>query len=168
MKKNMWTIGIKSGLITVLGLLAYGLVIQLMGLQYSLWGNLEYAVLALGIYSGHYYYKAANNGSMTYQQGLRLGGIIASFTGLVNALPIYLYIKLTDASYLTQLAENVQRALRQKGIDETVAEKIIRFMQHMPPEFLLIGIFVSTVLLGIAFTLVIAAFSKTAKKTAQP
>ena len=164
----MRTIGIKSGLITVLGLLAYGLVIQRMGLQYSWWGNLEYVVLALGIYSGHYYYKAANNGSMTYQQGFRLGLIISSFTGLVNALPIYLYLKSIDASYIVPLTENVQSALQRQGIDATVVEKVVRFMKHMTPEFLLMGILISTLLLGIALTLVIAAFSKHAPRTTSP
>jgi len=161
----MRAIGIKSGVITVLGLLAYGLVIQLMGLQYAWWGNLEYVVLALGIYSGHYYYKAANNGSMTYQQGFRLGLIISAFTGLVNALPIYLYLKSIDASYIVPLTENVQRSLQKQGIDATVVEKVVRFMKHMTPEFLLMGILISTLLLGIALTLVIAAFSRHAPKT---
>jgi len=156
----MWAIGIKSGLIIVLGLIAYGLVVQLVGLQHSLWSNLEYVVLVLGIYSGHYYYKAANNGLMTYRQGLKLGLITVSFAGLVNTLPAYLYTKLVDASFIVQLTENVQKVLQQKATDEIIIEKVKRFMQHMTPEFLLIGIFGSTVLLGFAFTLIIAVFSR--------
>jgi hypothetical protein len=56
----MWTIGIKSGLITVLGLIAYGLIVQMMKLEQTLWGKLDYVVLALGIYVGHYHYKAGS------------------------------------------------------------------------------------------------------------
>ena len=163
----MWTIGIKSGLITVLGLIAYGLVVQFMGLHHALWSRLDYVVLALGIYSGHYYYKAANNGLMTYKQGLGLGLISTSFAGLVNALPIYLYIKLTDASFIVQLTENVQKTMQQKGIDEATTAILVHAMQHMTPEFLVIGAFGSTVLLGFAFTLIIATFSKHPKKTSQ-
>ena len=166
--KHMWAIGIKSGLITVLGLLAYGLGIQLMGLQHSLWGNLEYVVLALGIYSGHYYYKATNNGLMTYKQGLKLGLVIVSFAGLINALPVYLYVKLVDATFIIQLTKNVQSILKQKHIDNTTAEKTMQFMQHMTPEYLLIGILVSTVLLGFVLTLAIAACSKCTESTAKP
>jgi len=163
----MWTIGIKSGLVTILGLIAYGQVVQLMGLQYSLWGNLGPVVLALGIYSGHYYYKAANSGLMTYRQGLKLGLVIVSFVGLVNALPVYLYTKFMDASFIAQLAESIQKALHQTAIDETFTTKAVQLIQHMTPEFLLVGIFVSTVLLGFACTLIIAAFSKHSKKTPQ-
>jgi Protein of unknown function (DUF4199) len=163
----MWAIGIKSGLMTILGLIAYGQIVQLMGLQYSLWSNLGSMVLALGIYSGHYYYKAANNGLMTYRQGLELGLIVVSLAGLVNALPVYLYVKFMEASLIAQLAESIQKTLQQKRIDEAIIEKLVQLIQHMTPEFLLIGIFVSTVLLGFACTLVIAAFSKHSKKTTQ-
>jgi Protein of unknown function (DUF4199) len=163
----MWTIGIKSGLITVLGLVAYGLIVQMMRLEQTLWGNLDYVVLSLGIYAGHYYYKAANNGFMTYKQGLKLGLINISFTGLVSALPIYLSIKFIDASFIMHLTKNVQRTLQQKGIDEAVIAKVLHAMQHMTPEFLLIGTFVSTVLLGLSFTLAIAVFSRHPQKTIQ-
>lgn len=163
----MWTIGIKSGLITVLGLIAYELLVQIMGLQHSLWGNLGSLVLALGIYSGHYYYKAANSGRMTYRQGLKLGLIIVSFAGLANALPAYLYTKFMDDTFIVQLTENIKKALQQPAVDEAITEKAVQLIQHMTPEFLLIGILVSTVLLGFSFTLVIAAFSKHSPKTAQ-
>lgn len=163
--KNMWIIGIKSGVITVLGLMVYGLIVPMMGLQPSLWGGLEYVVLALGIYSGHYYYKAANNGLMTYKQGLRLGLIISAFTGLVNGLIIYLHTQLSDPSLIEKLTKNVQSALQQKGIDEAMIEKVVQSMQHMTPGFLLLGTFISTVLLGFVLTLVVAAFSRYPKRT---
>jgi Protein of unknown function (DUF4199) len=156
----MWTIGVKSGLITLLGLIAYGLVVELMGLHYLLQSNLAHVVLALGIYSGHYYYKAVNHGLMTYRQGLKLGLIITSFVGLVNALSVYLYTKLIDASLIAQLTEEVQDTLRKKYMEEAITEEIVLFMQHMSPELLLIGILVSIVLLGFVFTTVIAAFSR--------
>jgi hypothetical protein len=161
----MWTIGIKSGLITVLGLIAYGLIVQLMGLQHSLWGDLGSVVLAIGIYSGHYYYKAVNNDSMTYKQGLKLGLVVVSFAGLANTLPLYLHTKFVDASFIVQLAESIRKSLQQRSIDEAIIEKAVKFIQNMTPEFVLIGTFFSIMLLGFSFTLIIAAFSKHSKKT---
>ncbi|MCU0317780.1 MAG: DUF4199 domain-containing protein [Amoebophilaceae bacterium] len=161
----MWRIGIKSGLIIVLGFIAYGLVIQFMGLQRLPWNNLYYVVLILGIYFGHYCYKEANNGLMTYQQGIKLGLISNAFVGLVNACPIYLYTKFVDASLISQLAQSVQESLRQKGIEEASIGEIAQTIQRMSPEVLAIGVLVSTVLLGFAFALVIAVFSKSSKKT---
>ena len=105
---------------------------------------------------------------MSYRQGLKLGLVIVSFAGLVNALPVYLYAKFMDVAFIVQLTENVQKALQQTTIDESITEKALQLIQHMAPEFLLIGIFVSTVLLGFSLTLVIAAFSKHSQKTTQP
>jgi hypothetical protein len=156
----MWTIGIKSGLITLLGLISYGLIVELTGLQYLLWSNVEHVVLALGIYSGHYYYKTVNQGLMTYKQGLKLGFITTSFVGLVNALSVYLYTKLIDGALIVQLTEGVQDTLRKKGIEESITEKVVWGLQRISPELLLIGTLVSTVLLGFFFTLAIAAFSR--------
>jgi hypothetical protein len=65
------------------------------------------------------------------------------------------------------LTKNVQKTLQQKGIDEATTAKVVHSMQHTTPEFLLIGTFVSTVLLGFAFTVVIAAFSRHTQKTTQ-
>lgn len=161
----MWRIGIKSGLIIVLGFIAYGLGVQFMALQGSSWNNLYYVVLALGIYSGHYYYKAANSGLMTYQQGIKLGFISVSCAGFLNACPIYLYTKFVDTSFIAQLTQNVQESLRKKGVEEAITTEIVQTIQRMSPEVLAIGILVSTALLGFALTLVIAAFSRHPKKT---
>ncbi|MEM9417392.1 MAG: DUF4199 domain-containing protein [Bacteroidota bacterium] len=162
--KKMWIIGLKSGIITVLGLMAYGLLVMSLGLQPSQGGGLEYVVLALGIYSGHYYYKAANNGLMTYPQGLKLGLIITSFTGLVNGLIIYLYTQRADPAWIGNLTKNVQKGLQQKGIGAPMIEEVGQWMQHLTPALLGIGTFASTVLLGFALALVVTAFSKSLKK----
>jgi|688.fasta_scaffold60518_4 hypothetical protein len=164
----MWTIGIKSGLITVLGIIACGLIVQMMRLEQTFWGDLLYhVVLALGIYAGHYHYKAANNGLMTYKQGLQLGLINISFASLVSTLPIYLSIKFINTSFIVQLTKNVQKTLQQKGIDEAITAKVMHVMQQMTPEFLLIGTFVMTVLLGFFFTLAIAFLSRNPQKINQ-
>lgn len=171
MSRNMWTIGIKSGLMTILGFIAYGQVVQLMGLKYSLWGNLGPLVLALGIYSGHYYYKLANGGWMTYKQGLKLGLVVVSFVGLVSTLPLYLYIKFMGASFSAGFAEGVsesiQKTLQRENIDQAIIEEVVQSIQQMAPEFFVIFVFSGTVLLGFACTLVIAAFSKHSKKITQ-
>lgn len=158
--KKMWIIGSKSGLITVLGLIAYGLIKPKILLQSSLWGNLEYVVIALGIYSGHYYYKVANNGLMTYKQGLKLGLIITSFTGLINSFIIYLYAKFLPYALAEELTQNVKTALQQKGITAAMIEEVLQLIQHMSPKLLSMGTFISTVLIGFIITLVVAAFSR--------
>ena len=156
----MWLIGIKSGLITVLGLMAYGLLAPMIGLQAPPWSSLAYGVLALGIYSGHYYYKVANSGAMTYRQGLKLGLIVSVFTGLIQGSTIYLYTAFAGAAYLQQLTASVLKALQQKGVAASTLQEVAQCMEHMTPAFFFFGTLGSTVLLGFAFTLVIAALAR--------
>lgn len=162
----MWSIGIKSGIITVLGLILYGLAVQMIGLQYPLQGSLEYLVLALGIYSGHYYYKAAHQGLLTYKEGLKLGLIVVAFTGLLNGLLVYLYARDQGLIFIKQLTSKVQEALQQMGTDENSLEEIVQLLQqHATPGLLLLGTLFSTILLGFILTLVIATFSRNSKAT---
>lgn len=159
---KMWIIGLKSGIITFLGLIVYGLLIPSFG---GSGGGLEYLVIALGIYSGHYYYKAANDGLMSYSQGLKLGLIIVSLTGFINGLIIYFATKHTDPALLEKLMENVQKVLQKKGVGEPMIEEVGRLMQHMSPALLGIGTFASTVLLGFAMTLLVSAFARSSKNS---
>ena len=159
----MWTIGLKSGIITFLGLIAYKLLSPSLGFS---WLE-DVVVLALGIYSGHYYYKAANNGLMSYRQGLKLGLIIISFTGLVNGLIIYSSIKHTNPALLEKLTEEIQKMLQREGVSAPIVKEVSQQMQHMSPTLLGLGTFASTVLLGFALTLLISVFSRSSRATSQ-
>ena len=154
---KMWIIGLKSGIITFLGLIAYGLLLPSLGLS---GGGLEYVVIALGIYSGHYYYKADNNGLMSYTQGLKLGLIVAASTGLANGLIIYFSMRHADPELLEKLTTNIQETLQRRSVGEPIIEEVGRLMQHMSPALLGFGVFASTVLLGFAITLLVSAFSR--------
>ena len=161
----MWLTGIKSGVITVLGLITYELIVQMMHLKGSLLGNLAYGVLALGIYSGHYYYKAANENLMTYRQGLKLGLIVTSFTGLVNGLISYVNARFVDPTFIQKLIDSIQLALQQSSLDKETIQKAAQIVEaHLTPMLLLIATIIPTLLLGLIFTLVITAFSKRIEK----
>lgn len=156
----MWLIGIRSGIITVLGLIAYGLFVQMMNLSTSLWGSLEYVVFALGIYSGHYYYKYANRGFMTYGKGIQVGLIVVTFTGLVSSVVSYT-AAFVDPSFTKRIISGVKIALQQNYIDEGNIQEVVRFIEaNMTPELLLGITLLATLLTGLVFTLVITVFSK--------
>jgi hypothetical protein len=157
----MWLIGIRSGIIAVLGLIAYGLLVDLWHLQASIWGHLEHMVLALGIYSSHYYYKQAHQGYMTYGQGIQIGLIVVAFTGAVTGISSYLVSTFLDPGFIKRLAASVQASLEQPGLQEESSQKVLAFMETtLTPQTLSILIFLSTCLIGLFLNLVIAAFAK--------
>jgi hypothetical protein len=157
----MWLIGIRSGIITILALIAYGLLVDLLHLQASIWGHLEQIVLALGIYSGHYYYKQAHQGYMTYVQGIQIGSIVGAFTGAVSGISTYLVSKFLDPGFIKRLIASVEAALKQPGLQKASSQKVLAFMETaLTPQTLSILIFLSTCLVGFILNLVIAAFTK--------
>ncbi|MEM7055666.1 MAG: DUF4199 domain-containing protein [Bacteroidota bacterium] len=157
----MWLIGIRSGIITVLGLVAYGLFVQITELNTSIWGNLEYVVFALGIYSGHYYYKYANRGFMSYGEGIQVGLIVIVFTGLVNSVFSYAAARFIGPSFIKRIISGVKIALQQSPLDEGNIQEGVRFIEaNMTPELLLVITFFTTLLTGLIFTLLITVFSK--------
>ncbi len=160
----MWRIGIKSGIITVLGQVIYGLLVQTLGWQHPLWKGMEYVVFSLGIYSGHCYYKAANKGLMTYQKGLKLGLIVSSFTGLTNGIILYLYTKYANPLFIDQLRQSTKEVLRQGGTNSPAIEKAIQSLHYITPEILLLWNFIGAVFVGLILTFFVSLLSRKTKK----
>jgi hypothetical protein len=156
----MWLIGIRSGIITVLALIAYGLLVDLLHLQASIWGHLELIVLALGIYSSHYYYKQAHQGYMTYGQGLQIGLMVVAFTGVVSGISSYLVSKFLDPGFIKRLVASLQIGLEQPGSPE-VNQRLLALMESsLTPQALSIFTCLFTCLVGFILNLLIAAFTK--------
>lgn len=160
----MWSIGIKSGIITALGLVAYILVIQIIELMGPLGDKLVYAVLLLGIYSGHYFYKSANSGFMSYTEGVKVGLVVVFSAVLLLGLVSYMCVRLMDTMLREKLLSGVQQALQTKGVDE---DTIAFIMHYMTPERLVFASLLSILLTGCVFTLIIPIFSRNPRKSVE-
>ena len=162
---TMWLIGIRSGIITILLLIAYGMIVQMMQLKSSIWGNLEHVVFAIGIYSGHYYYKYAHKGYMTYREGVQVGLIVAGFTALVSGAFTYGVAKFVDPFFTKKMVASIKVALQQNQLEEGKVQEIVHFIEaNMTPGVLLVIIPLATLLVGFIFNLIIAIFSRHAKQ----
>lgn len=161
----MWSIGIRSGIITILFIIIYGLIIQTIQLQSAVWSNLVYLALALGIYSGHYYYKSANNGYMTYRQGVQVGAIVVGFTALVSGMSTYAVVKYIDPLLIERILAQIRILLQQNQFKEESMQEFIYFIAAtITPGFLSTIIFFTILLIGLILDLIIAVFSRCAKQ----
>jgi hypothetical protein len=156
----MWLIGIRSGIITILSLIAYGLLVDLLHLQASIWGHLEHIVWAIGIYSSHYYYKQVHQGYMTYGQGIQIGLITVAFTGIVSGLCSYLMSKFLDPNLIKRLVASLQVGLEQSGLSEENQRLLVLMENSLNPQTLSIFTCLSMCLVGTLLNLLIAAFTK--------
>ncbi len=161
----MWSIGIRSGIITVLALVAYGLLVQTFNLQTSVWGNWEYIIFALGIYSGHYFYKQANKGYMTYGQAVQVGSMVAAFTGIISGVASYLVSQFVDPGFINRLLITIRVIFQQQNQEE----QYIRWLDWLETNLnpISFGILVggSMCLTGLILNLVVAIFTKSNQPT---
>ena len=159
----MFSIGIKSGIITLLGLIACSLVIQITGLQSAIIQYLPCIVLLLGIYSAQYYYKYANNGQITYIEGVKVGTITVLITSLMISGLIYL-IALQYGNKFTSILIKELNNITTKGYNANslMEPQIVLRMHYLQvPKILLLMTFKIFSIIGFLFTLFLAFFSKT-------
>ena len=157
----MWLIGIRSDIITLLALIAYTLLVQVLNLKNSILGHLEYAVFTIGIYSALFYYKNANNGSITYIQGLQVGMIAVLFTSVVISVLTYVMLFIYGNHFVHALLIELKKSVQQIDPTNTSAQNNIAFIESLfTSKFLAVLIFLSISFTGFIFTLFIALFSR--------
>jgi flagellar biosynthesis protein FlhB len=116
----------------------------------------------MGIYSAHYYYKYANNGSMSYKQGIQVGMITVLFTSLVISLLTYTFLLVYGAHFMNALLLELKAGLQQLGTSDANNNFIKSFTELiLTPKSLVMAIFFSITLTGFIFTLFITLFSRT-------
>ncbi|MHB9148145.1 MAG: DUF4199 domain-containing protein [Candidatus Amoebophilus sp.] len=157
----MWLIGIRSGIITLLALIAYTLLVQVLNLKNSILGHLEYAVFTLGIYSALFYYKNANNGSITYMQGLQVGMIAVLFTSVVISVLTYVMLFTYGNNFVNTLLLEFKKSVQQIDLTNNSVQNSITLIESVFNSKLLgVLIFLSISFTGFIFTLFIALFAK--------
>jgi hypothetical protein len=157
----MWLIGIRSGIITLLALIAYTLLVQIFGLKNSILGHMEYTVFGLGIYSAMFYYKSANNNTITYKQGLQVGMIAVFFTSIAVSVLTYIMLLLYGNHFTDGLLIEFKKSIQQIDPNSNATQNSIALIESMfASKFLALLTFLSISFTGFIFTLFIALFSR--------
>lgn len=160
----MWLIGIRSGIITLLALIAYILLVQLVELKNSILGHLEHVVFALGIYSAHYYYKQAKDGVIAYKEAIQVGMITVVFTSVVITALTWNLFLIYGEGFIDALLTNVTSTIQQIDANHLSIQNEARVLKILrSPTRLIMMIFLSINLTGFIFTLLIGLFVRTKK-----
>src|SRR5687768_1717758 len=90
----------------------YGLIVGMISVVYSFilamfdetmnrgLGAVSYLILIVGMVMAFKYFKANNQGYMSYGQGLRIGTLMSLIVGLMASLFMYIYIKFVDSEVM--------------------------------------------------------------------
>lgn len=101
--------GLKYGLYTGLALIVFDLLLYVAGMKDpaspSAIQYLGFVILIAGVVLAIKYYKDANEGLLTYGQGLGSGTIAALIAGLIVAVYIILFFYLIDPGMIEEIRE---------------------------------------------------------------
>ncbi len=158
--------GLRYGLLTGLVSIIFTFILFAIGQE----GNgglasVAFAILIVGIVLAHKAFKATNEGYMSYGQGLGIGVLVGGVNGVLTTVFNYVYRTFIDPDMVARAMDQMRAKLEEAGsMSEAQIEQIVTAStKYSSGAFgLAIGI-ASGFLLGLLFSLVVAAITKNAK-----
>ncbi len=158
--------GLRYGLLTGLVSIIFTFILFAIGQE----GNgglasIAFIILIAGIVLAHKAFKAANEGYMSYGQGLGIGVLVGGINGILTTAFNYVYRTFIDPDMMARTMDQMRAKLEAAGsMSEAQIEQVVNAsMKYSTGAIgLAIGI-VSGFIVGLVFSLVIAAITKKAK-----
>jgi hypothetical protein len=158
--------GLRYGLLTGLVSIIFTFILLAIGQE----GNgglasVAFLIVIVGIVLAHKAFKAANEGYMSYGQGLGIGVLVGTINGVLTTVFNYVYRTFIDPEMVARAMDQMRAKLEDAGtMSGAQIEQIVAASTKYSSGAigLAIGI-VSGVFLGLLFSLVIAAITKHAK-----
>lgn len=154
-------VALKWGLITGISLVLYSTILYTLdqttnrGLSLIIYG-----ILIVGLILGMRDYRTANEGYMSFGDGVGLGALLSAIAGFLSSLFSVFYTQVIDPGFQERVTEQVREQLEEQGnmSDEQVDQAVEMMQKFQSPGITFaVGIFM-TILIGVIFSLVIAAF----------
>ncbi|GAB4007036.1 DUF4199 domain-containing protein [Spirosoma sp. KCTC 42546] len=154
-------VALKWGLITGITLVLYSTILYTLDQATNRGLSLViYGILIVGLILGMREYRSANEGYMSFGDGMSLGTLLSAIAGFLSSLFTIFYTNIIDPGFQERLTEQVREQMEEQGnmSDEQVDQAVDMMQKFQSPGITFaVGIFM-TILIGVIFSLVIAAF----------
>ena len=123
------------------------------------------AILIGAMVMAHNAYKKANNGFMSYSQGLGIGVIMSGVSGVLGTIFNFLYMKFIDPEYMSRLMETTRTKMEEKGgmSDEQIDQTVVMMQKFSSGGWMVLFGVVGSMLFGLLIALVVSAITKNSK-----
>jgi hypothetical protein len=153
--------GLLTGLVSVI--VSFG-IYALELEQYTVARFLTTAILVVGIILAMRSFKEQNAGFMGYGQGVGVGLIVSGIVGVLSAIFMYVYTTLVDPEVLTRIMDKARIDMEAKGLpDEQIDQAMALSGKFMNGPFMALSALIVSLFLGLAVSLLVAAFVKNPK-----
>ncbi|OGX84056.1 hypothetical protein BEN47_16895 [Hymenobacter lapidarius] len=159
------SVGLRYGLLTGLVSIIISFGIFAAQMEDSPIKYISYLVLIGGLVMAMRYYKANNLGFMSYGEGLGIGVMVSAVVGVLSAIFTYVYMNIIDTDAVARMTEKVRAGMEEGGklTDEQIDQSMAMAGKFMNGPFMVVAVVISSVLVGLVFSLVISAFIKHTK-----
>lgn len=163
------SVGIRYGLILALISIAYFIITTVAEVDMSR-GIQRWAMLivsAVMCFLAHKYYKENGDGFMSYGQGFNVGLWMGIVSSVISSIFTYVYIKLIDDSFISNIREKAIQDMEEKGSSEEEIEMAMKFVNWFANAEV---IFVMGIVFGIIGAIIVALLVSiiTKKENPQP
>lgn len=152
---------LKWGLITGIALIVYSTILYTFSqTTNSALSLIIYGILIVGLVLGMREYRLSNEGYMTYGQGMGLGTQLSAITGFLSSSFTVFYTQLIDPGFQERMTEQVREQMEEKGSmsDEQIDQAVEVMQKFQTPGLQFVFGLLGTILIGVIFSLIIAAF----------
>lgn len=153
-------VALKWGLITGVALILYSTVLYTLDLTTNRGMSvIIYVILIGGLVLGMREYRTANAGYMTYGEGMSLGALLSAVAGLLSSVFSVFYTQVIDPGFQARITEQVRDQMESAGnlSDEQVDQAVEMMGKFQSPGLQFLFGVLGTILIGVIFSLVIAA-----------
>lgn len=121
-------------------------------------GAVVYLLIIVGLVLAMRDYKQQNEHYMSYGEGLGLGALTSAVTGFLSSTYSMIYLTFIDPAFMQRTMDKLRDQYEEQGMDDAQVERIMEMSQRFQsPGILFIFGILGTILMGVIFSLVIAA-----------
>ncbi|MFC6996136.1 DUF4199 domain-containing protein [Rufibacter roseus] len=114
-----------------------------------------------GIILAYKAFKNDNGGYMSYGQGLGIGTLLSTISGLLGGIFHYVYVSFIDAGVMTRMRDAQVLEMEKKGLSDEQIEQALGMAESFTgPTMMLVMSILGGALLGFLISLVVAAIMK--------
>lgn len=154
--------GIRYGIISALIFILYELILMLTGLATNPAMGLVNIILSVVLFvMAHSTFKSANEGFMTYGQGVTIGIVITVIAGTLSNIFTFLYLTFIDDSMIKTAIEKTYDDMVQKGMSDAQIEQAMKMTEKFmtPGTTLIFGLLFAFVF-GVVIALIVSAITR--------
>ncbi len=153
-------VGLKFGVYSGIALALYSILMTVLRLEENTFlGLLGYVLLISALHFGIADFKKFNEGYMTFGQGLGIGMLISTLTGLITGISQFIYLYFQPA-LLIEMRDEILKEYERQQVPEEQIRIFVGVMDYLiSPTGIFFIVLISYVFFGLLLSLLVAAFT---------